>query len=75
MADNGTADDAASPGVSTNGPRRDLFDKCFLDTRADDLAAKGLYPFFIPIEGSEGTVVRINGEKKIMLNYAKLRIL
>lgn len=68
-------DDQSFSSVSSNGPRADLFDKCDLDTRADELAARGLYPFFIPIEGSEGTVVRIEGEKKIMLgsnNYLGL---
>jgi len=56
-------------------PRDDLFYKCFADTRAIELAEKGLYPFFIPIEGSEGTVVKIDGKQKIMLgsnNYLGL---
>ncbi|MCK4414209.1 MAG: aminotransferase class I/II-fold pyridoxal phosphate-dependent enzyme [Candidatus Eisenbacteria sp.] len=55
--------------------RADLFAKCYADTRAEEVAAKGLYPFFIPIEGSEGTVVTIAGEQKIMLgsnNYLGL---
>ncbi|MFH1143170.1 MAG: aminotransferase class I/II-fold pyridoxal phosphate-dependent enzyme [Candidatus Eisenbacteria bacterium] len=58
-----------------NSGQVDLFDKCYADTRANDLAAKGLYPFFIPIQGSEGTVVEIDGQKKIMLgsnNYLGL---
>ena len=53
----------------------DLFQKCYEFTRADEAKAAGLYPFFIPIEGSEGTVVTIAGEKKIMLgsnNYLGL---
>jgi 8-amino-7-oxononanoate synthase len=53
----------------------DLFQKCYEFTRADEAKAAGLYPFFIPIEGSEGTVVTIAGQKKIMLgsnNYLGL---
>jgi 8-amino-7-oxononanoate synthase len=53
----------------------DLFQKCFAYTRADDVKATGLYPYFIPIEGSEGTVVTIAGRKRIMLgsnNYLGL---
>ena len=56
-------------------PPDDLFRKCYADTRAVELAEKGLYPFFIPIEGSEGTVVKIDGKSKIMLgsnNYLGL---
>jgi 8-amino-7-oxononanoate synthase len=53
----------------------DLFQKCYAYTRADDVKATGLYPYFIPIEGSEGTVVTIAGRKRIMLgsnNYLGL---
>jgi 8-amino-7-oxononanoate synthase len=56
-------------------PGTDLFRKCYEFTRADEAKAAGLYPYFIPIEGSEGTVVTIAGEQKIMLgsnNYLGL---
>ena len=55
--------------------RRDVFEKCYRYTRADEAKAAGLYPYFIPIGGSEGTVVTIDGEQKIMLgsnNYLGL---
>ena len=55
--------------------RTALFDKCYAFTRVDEAKAAGLYPYFIPIEGSEGTVVTIGGETKIMLgsnNYLGL---
>jgi 8-amino-7-oxononanoate synthase len=55
--------------------RADLFHKCYTYTRVDEAKAAGLYPYFIPIEGSEGTVVTIDGEQKIMLgsnNYLGL---
>lgn len=60
---------SAATGISA------LFQKCYDFTRADDAKASGLYPYFIPIEGSEGTVVTIAGEQKIMLgsnNYLGL---
>lgn len=44
----------------------DLFDKCRAFTRADEAKACGLYPYFRPIEESEGPVVQIEGKKVIM---------
>jgi 8-amino-7-oxononanoate synthase len=44
----------------------DLFNKCFEFTRADEVKAAGLYPYFRPIEENEGPVVRISGKKVIM---------
>ena len=44
----------------------DLFEKCRSFTRADETKALGLYPYFRPIEESEGPVVRIGGKKVIM---------
>lgn len=52
-----------------------LFEKCRLFTRADEVKAQGLYPYFRPISESEDTVVVIEGQKKIMLgsnNYLGL---
>lgn len=59
----------SAPGVSA------LFKKCYDFTRVEEAKASGLYPYFMPIEGSEGTVVTIAGEQKIMLgsnNYLGL---
>ena len=53
----------------------DLFDRCRRYTRAKEAQAAGLYPYFIPISGSEGTEVVIDGHRKIMLgsnNYLGL---
>lgn len=53
----------------------DLFDKCRRFTRAREAQRAGLYPYFVPISGSEGTEVRIDGHRKIMLgsnNYLGL---
>ena len=44
----------------------DLFKKCQEFTRADDVKALGLYPYFRPIEANEGPVVQIEGKKVIM---------
>lgn len=46
--------------------KMDLFEKCFNFTRADEVKAAGLYPYFHPIEENEGPVVTIEGRKFIM---------
>jgi 8-amino-7-oxononanoate synthase len=53
----------------------DLFDKCFRFTAAREAVAKGVYPYFQPIEHSYDTEVVIRGERKIMVgsnNYLGL---
>ena len=62
----------SSTTVSTDIP---LFNKCRDFTRADEIKALGLYPYFKPISESEDTVVVIEGQKRIMLgsnNYLGL---
>jgi 8-amino-7-oxononanoate synthase len=44
----------------------DLFEKCINFTRADNLKAEGLYPYFRPLEANEGPVVQMEGRKIIM---------
>ncbi len=44
----------------------DLFEKCYNFTRADEVKAQGVYPYFHPIEENEGPVVSIGGKKVIM---------
>lgn len=44
----------------------DLFKKCYDFTRADDIKAMGIYPYFRPIEENEGPVVQIEGRKIVM---------
>ena len=44
----------------------DLFKKCYDFTRADEIKAAGLYPYFRAIEENEGPVVQIEGKKVIM---------
>ncbi len=53
----------------------DLFDRCDAYTRAAEVKAAGLYPYFVPISGSEGTEVQIDGRTLVMLgsnNYLGL---
>ncbi len=52
-----------------------LFDKCKSFTRAREIEAQGLYPYFKPIERAEDTVVVIDGHEKVMMgsnNYLGL---
>jgi 8-amino-7-oxononanoate synthase len=52
-----------------------LFDKCKNFTRAREIQAAGLYPYFKPITHSEDTVVVIEGRERIMMgsnNYLGL---
>ena len=52
-----------------------LFDKCRQFTKAREVQAAGLYPYFKPISESEDTVVVIEGQKRVMLgsnNYLGL---
>src|SRR5918996_3683297 len=52
-----------------------LLDKCVRFTRAREAQAAGYYPFFMPIEASDGTQVVVHGESKIMMgsnNYLGL---
>ncbi len=44
----------------------DLFKKCHDFTRADEVKALGLYPYFRAIEENEGPVVQIEGKKVVM---------
>jgi len=53
----------------------DLFDKCHAYTRAKEVQALGFYPYFIPLEHTEGTEVVADGKRLIMIgsnNYLGL---
>ncbi|NLV73815.1 MAG: pyridoxal phosphate-dependent aminotransferase family protein [Chloroflexi bacterium] len=53
----------------------DIFAKCYAPSRADEARTKGFYPYFIPLEDTEGTEVVINGKRLIMIgsnNYLGL---
>ena len=53
----------------------DLFAKCRAFTRVAEAKAAGYYPYFIPLEDTEGTEVVIDGQRMIMIgsnNYLGL---
>ncbi|MBN1485485.1 MAG: pyridoxal phosphate-dependent aminotransferase family protein [Chloroflexia bacterium] len=53
----------------------DLFEKCYNYTEAKEAIAEGYYPYFAPLEDTEGTEVTIRGHRLIMIgsnNYLGL---
>jgi len=44
----------------------DIFEKCSAFTDASDAKASGFYPYFIPMEGNEGTEAIFQGRRLIM---------
>ncbi len=53
----------------------DVFDKCLSFTRADELKAADLYPYFTPIEEAVGNEIKVGGRPMIMVgsnNYLGL---
>jgi 8-amino-7-oxononanoate synthase len=61
--------------MSVVSKRVDLFQKCYGYTRAREAMAQGVYPYYIPIEGSTDTEVTVHGKKLIMVgsnNYLGL---
>ncbi len=64
-----------SPTLQSVAQEVALFDKCREFTRAREIQAAGLYPYFKPISDSEDTSVVIDGKPRIMLgsnNYLGL---
>jgi len=54
-----------------------IFNKCFEWTQADDARSSGVYPYFRPIEGYEGSHVIIGGKRLLMCgsnNYLGLSV-
>lgn len=45
---------------------KDIFSKAFEFTKAEEVRALGLYPYFKPLTATDGTVVEIEGKKVIM---------
>jgi 8-amino-7-oxononanoate synthase len=44
----------------------DIFDKCYCYTYAKEFIASGYYPYFIPMEGNEGSEAIFHGRRLIM---------
>ncbi len=53
-------------GDSKNTATKDIFSKAFGFTEADEIREMGLYPFFKPLEATDGTIVEIEGHEVIM---------
>lgn len=54
---------------------RDLFEKCFQPSRANELREKGIYPYFHALESRQDVEVVMEGKRRIMLgsnNYLGL---
>ena len=63
------------PVSSTTLQNVQLFDKCRAFTRAEEVKALGLYPYFKAISKAEDTVVMIEGKERVMMgsnNYLGL---
>jgi len=45
---------------------QDIFSKAHSFTKADEVKALGLYPYFKPLEATDGTIVEIEGHEVIM---------
>lgn len=50
----------------SSATKADIFSKAFNFTKADEVKAMGLYPYFKPLEATDGTIVEIEGRKVIM---------
>jgi len=53
-------------GDSKNTATQDIFSKAVNFTKADEVKALGLYPYFKPLEATDGTIVEIEGREVIM---------
>lgn len=53
-------------GETKKMANQDIFTKAVNFTKADEVKAAGLYPYFKPLEATDGTIVEIEGNKVIM---------
>lgn len=50
----------------SSATKSDIFSKAFNFTKADEVKEMGLYPYFKPLEATDGTTVEIEGHQVIM---------
>lgn len=50
----------------TDLKKNDIFAKAYEFTKADEVKAEGLYPYFKPLQATDGTTVKIDGREVIM---------
>lgn len=53
-------------GETNKTATQDIFKKAINFTKADEVKAQGLYPYFKPLEATDGTIVEIEGHEVIM---------
>lgn len=52
--------------TKTSAKSNDIFEKAYNFTKADEIKELGLYPYFKPLEATDGTIVEIQGHEVIM---------
>ncbi len=52
--------------TKTEVAKNDIFTKAFNFTKADEVKKEGLFPYFKPLEATDGTIVEIEGHEVIM---------
>jgi 8-amino-7-oxononanoate synthase len=53
-------------GDSKKSATQDIFTKAYNFTKADEVKKMGLYPYFKPLQATDGTIVEIEGHEVIM---------
>lgn len=51
---------------NTDLSKSDIFTKAYEFTKADEVKSEGLYPYFKPLQATDGTTVKIDGREVIM---------
>lgn len=54
------------PNTKSELAKNDIFSKAYDFTKADEVKAEGLYPYFKPLQATDGTTVKIDGREVIM---------
>src|SRR5699024_2179859 len=52
--------------TKSNFAKNDLFNKAYKFTKAEEVKAEGLFPYFKPLQATNGTVVKIEGRDVVM---------
>ncbi len=52
--------------IKSNISKNDLFAKAYNFTKAEEVKAEGLFPYFKPLQATDGTTVKIEGREVVM---------
>ncbi len=52
--------------IKSNLSKDDLFAKAYNFTKAEEVKAEGLFPYFKPLQATDGTIVKIEGREVVM---------